>query len=99
MRFEENSGDFLIPRNEPHRYCTRRFPMNIPEPEILPDDLLFQIQRRIAQRADQLARSSNPFSPPSDYWCLAEREVWESHDDFVGAADVDGVGTPSGYNG
>jgi hypothetical protein len=55
--------------------------MNSLEPETLPTDLLFHIERRIARRADELARHPiNRFNPSVDYWWQAEREVWESGD-------------------
>jgi hypothetical protein len=44
----------------------------------LPDDDLFQVERRIARRADELERlfGTNPRSA-LDHWRQAEAEVWD----------------------
>ena len=44
----------------------------------LEDDDLFQMERRIARRADELARTegTNPFST-LEHWHRAEAEVWD----------------------
>ncbi|HEX2852575.1 MAG TPA: hypothetical protein VHO24_05000 [Opitutaceae bacterium] len=56
--------------------------MNSLESEILPNDLLFHIERKIARRADELSRFPNPSSLPLDHWWQAEREIWD-HEDLV----------------
>ena len=48
--------------------------MNTPD---LPSDELFQLERRIAQRADELARRLGVNRGNAlDHWRQAEREVW-----------------------
>ena len=44
----------------------------------IPDDELFQVERVIAQRADELSRERG-FDPTRalDHWRQAENEVWE----------------------
>jgi hypothetical protein len=56
--------------------------MNFPDTEILPDDLLFHIEHRIARRADELARSTHSLFSSCDHWREAEREIWD-HEEFV----------------
>ena len=44
----------------------------------LPDDDLFQVERRIARRADELARLYGTNSRTAlDHWRQAEAEVWD----------------------
>jgi len=45
--------------------------------ELSPTDPLFELEHRIAQRADQLARKSkNGRNRALDCWLQAEREIW-----------------------
>jgi hypothetical protein len=55
--------------------------MNTP----LPSDALFQMERRIAQRADDLARRFGVDRGHAlDHWRQAEREVWQDAAEAVG---------------
>lgn len=51
----------------------------------LPNDALFRIERRIAQRADELSRALGvDRSHTLDHWRQAEDEVWKNPDAFRG---------------
>ena len=51
---------------------------NLPNNLSLPDDDLFQVERRIARRADELARLHGTNSRSAlDHWRQAEAEVWD----------------------
>jgi hypothetical protein len=58
--------------------------MNTPE---FPTDELFEVERRIARRADELARQhGTDRSRALDHWRQAEREIWR--DAGCGATDT-----------
>ena len=51
---------------------------NLPNNLSLPDDDLFQVERRIARRADELARLYGTNSRSAlDHWRQAEADVWD----------------------
>ena len=53
--------------------------LSLPNNSSLPDDDLFQMERRIARRADELTQKfgTDPLSA-LDHWRRAEAEVWDS---------------------
>jgi hypothetical protein len=52
--------------------------MSTPE---FPSDELFEVERRIAQRADELARQhGTDRSRALEHWRQAEREIWRDRD-------------------
>ena len=53
--------------------------ISAPDSQTLLQDELFEMERRIARRADQLTRQfgTHPLTP-LDHWRRAEEEVWNS---------------------
>ena len=61
--------------------CSNPIAMNDVKVDVLPDDALFRIERRIAQRADELSQERGPDRQHNlDHWLQAEREVWATVD-------------------
>jgi hypothetical protein len=44
----------------------------------IPNDELFQLERKIARRADQLLEQRSSELTALDSWLQAEREIWET---------------------
>jgi hypothetical protein len=66
--------------------------MNPEKLDVWPDDPLFRIERRIAQRADELSKSVGlQQAHARDLWQQAEREVWESANVIPASAVADEV--------
>jgi hypothetical protein len=66
--------------------------MNPEKLDVWPDDPLFRIERKIAQRADELSKSPGlERADARDLWQRAEREVWESADVIPASAVADEV--------
>jgi hypothetical protein len=57
--------------------------MNTPKPAATMDDALFRVERKIARRADELARTLG-YDPEHalEHWRQAEREVWVDAESF-----------------
>jgi hypothetical protein len=61
----------------------------------LPTDELFQVELRIAQRADELARNlGSDREHALEHWRRAEREVWQAR--AVPAVDEEEIGSGVG---